>query len=638
MTYNLHELPRLNTAGKITVLTAIAGFSVFLLVFLLNVGSNEIQQLQAQSNATTTLTVLNTPPQWVSTTTEEFESSTTTPTNSGSDVSWIGRAVDSNGAPYFMIVCDTDVAPVASSATSTFNLGTKPPTCGAGARTWAVSTATLSGEQARAATTTTESFPPFAEVNDWYAWVCDDDPVNPRCNYATSTGLAATNSSPFHVNRRPTFTVFSDTSPADPGAVVNFYSTSTDPDSVGGEDTLVLHVCNEQDFGTGTSTTECGPGGFVASTSLPGPTSDASAVYTLPPIIQDQDYDAFGYILDEHGHLAINGVQGDNATITVNNVAPTVAGASIELNDGFDMEIDTPAALNYSSTSLGFTLEFITSDANSCDAVGGGNGDEVTDYIISVFRGTVGSSTCDGSALSYDPNNCYPSGVATTTWNLACTAATSSCAGPSTATMDWDCTFPLWHITDPTDAGSYYTDTDYWSAMVIPIDNDGATSTAFSTTTNDVDVVSFAAFDLFNFFIPYGSLEPGQDSGIFTASTTILATGNTGVDQNLSGASMCGTYTTASTCPGSASSTIDANQQQYATSSVSYNDPLAYALSSTSVAQLELNVPKSTSTTVAARRPIYWGINVPGSITLAGDYTGENLFQVVQAEAVDWLP
>ena len=49
------------TAGKISVLAAVAGLAVFLLAFMVDVGQQEFQRVSAQT-ATTSLTVLNTPP------------------------------------------------------------------------------------------------------------------------------------------------------------------------------------------------------------------------------------------------------------------------------------------------------------------------------------------------------------------------------------------------------------------------------------------------------------------------------------------------------------------------------------------------------------------------------------------------
>lgn len=630
MTYNNQELPRyVETAGKITVLTALTGVLIFAFIFILNIGKTELQKAEAQSGtATTTLTVLNTPPVWTvgQEGREELESSTSTPTNSGNQVSWIGRATDANNAPYFLIICSTSATPTAQQSTST--LGTVPPICAAGTR-WAVSTSTVSGQQARAATTTTETAP-FAESNAWWAWVCDDDPVNPRCSTTSSQGTVATNSSPFNVNRRPVFTSFTNSGPTAPGGTILFYSTSSDPDVVDVNDFVYLTVCGSAGFST--TTLSC-TGVTVASTTAINVTTNATTSRVLPAIIQDaNNYAAFPYIHDTHGHVATGGAQGVNVAYTVSNVAPTVAGGTLSLNGGSNITLTNPGG-----QTTGFTLSYVVADANSCDAVGGGNADEITGYVISVLRSGVGTSTCNGTAASYNANNCYPSGVATTTWNLACTASTTSCtAGGADDTMTVNCTFPLWFIADPTNGTT--TDTAFsaqtWTAGVSGIDNNNATG-SMATATTPVELQSLVAIGLLTNLIAYTQLEPGTNMPTLSASTTLRVLGNTGLNQLLGGDSMCGTYSPSTPCPVSASSTIPQSEQRYATSAVAYGS--GTTLQPTSTPGTLLNqIPKPTSTSTPSTGQTFWGIAVPGAITLAGSYTGQNTFTGAVSSPLTW--
>ncbi len=617
MSYNVDNLPQfVNTAGKITILTAVVGLAVFVLAFLFNAGTNELMKAEATSTASTTLTVLNTPPQWDIFAFEETESSTSSPTNSGRQIAWVGTASDSNAQPYFLIVCSSSATPTARANNT--------PYCNATSSLWAVSASTTSGTQARAATTTTE-VAPYAELNDWYAWVCDYDTVNPRCNNVASQGISATNSSPFHVNRRPVFTDFYNNSPANPGASFTFFSTSSDPDSTGGDDVIRLHVCNENDFSTTTSM--CGAGGYIASTS-PAVTDDATAVYTLPPVIQDQLYDAYGFIVDQHGHVAIGSIQGSNEPFEVANVAPTVTADSININGGLDISLTNPAG-----QTTGYALEFVTSDANSC--INYLSNPEVDDVIVSLLRSDIGSTTCNGTAGAYNPNNCYPSGVGTSTWNLSCVSATSTtCGGATDPTVEWNCTFPLWFLTDPTDAGSQFA-TASWTASIAAIDDNNATgSFAVGTSSTWIDVLTFPALDLLTDEITYGALEPGQPAGPLVATTTIASVGNAGLDQDVEGESMCTTFGISTPCPVSATSTVPDSSQRFSTSSVAYSSGLT--LSSTTPFELEINVLKSTSTSLFAQGITYWGIQVPGTVTLAGSYTGLNTFYAVVSEPDEW--
>ncbi|MCA9357674.1 hypothetical protein KC902_00245 [Candidatus Kaiserbacteria bacterium] len=627
MSYNREELPRyVRTAGKITIVTALAGLLVFMVAFMFDVGTQEFNRVSAQT-ATTTLTVLNTPPQFTLNAHEQTESSTSTPTNSGDQIVWNAIGEDSNGAPYFLLICSTNASPTANQAADAGSLGTAPPDCGVGATQWAVSTSTTSGAVATAATTTTEAAP-FAEIQEWYAWVCDDDPFNPRCNNIPVQGYSATNSSPFNVNSRPVLTDFGNDGPADPGATLVFHSTSSDPDVVGGEDAIYLVVCSSNTDYNATLNT-C-PNDFIASTTITI-LSDASATYTLPAIIRDDTYAAYGYIVDEHGHEAT--ANPLNQDFDVNNVAPVVLSGDIDLNGGSDITLTIPAG-ETPSTTLDFTIR----DANSC-LTAASTTDEIASFTVSIFRSGVGTTTCDGSAGSYDPNNCYPSGVPTATWNLSCTA-TTTCASPLQDYMDYTCEFPLWFIADPTDSGPETPAAlaaQNWSAGVSGTDDDGLTG-PMSTTSNPVELNSFTAIDIESAQIAYGSIEPGSDSGTLSATSSALNVGNTGLDQEVRGDSMCGTYSPSTPCSNSATSTIPDDQQKFASTSLSYASGLAFALSSTTNQEVELNIPKTTGTSSASWEQdyTYWGIAVPVAITLAGNYQGLNTFTAKTAEAIDW--
>ena len=623
MTYNKQNLPRyVETAGKITILTALTGILIFAFVFILNIGKTEFSKADAATGtATTSVTVLNTPPQWVVgyEAREEVPSSTSTPTNSGNSVSWVATATDANAANYYLIVCSTSATPTPASLAA--------PTCSAGI-TWGVSTSTVSGQESRTSTTTLEA---FSESNAWYAWVCDND-ASSRCNVAsTSQGSNATNSSPFYVNHRPVFTVFANNGPVDPGANLIFYSTSSDADTVTTADTVFMIVCGSSSYST--STNQCANGDTVASSTPIGPLTNASTSRVLASILQDTNYNAFPYIYDVHGHSATGSAQGINIPFTVRNVAPTVANGTISLNSGSNITLTQEAG-----QTTGFPLSFIVADANSCDAVGGGNADEITSYVVSVFRSGLGTSTCNGSAASYNNNSCYPSGVATTTWNLVCTASTTSCtAGGQDDTQMFNCTFPLWFTSDPTDGVA--TDTPFyaqnWSAGVAGVDNNNATG-SMATTSSPVELLSYVAISLQTNLIAYTQLEPGFNMPNLTATTSLRAVGNTGINQILSGDSMCGTYTLSNPCRVSATSTIPQDQQRYATSAVAFASGAQLLATSTGGATLDIRILKPTSTSTPSAGTTYWGIAVPGTISLAGSYTGQNTFMAARSATNTW--
>jgi hypothetical protein len=628
MTYHHEELPRyMRTAGKITIITALAGLLVFLFAFVFDVGTKEFSKVSAQT-ATTTLTVLNTPPAFTLEPYEVIGSSTSTPTNSGNVIQWSAIGTDSNGAPYFLLVCSNNATPTANAASGPTTLGSAAPNCHASAVQWGVSTSTTSGNPATVSTTTSETGQfSTSSPNVWYAWVCDDDPFNPRCNNVPSQGLYATSSSPFHVNSRPVLTGLWNNGPKAPGDNITFYSTSSDPDLLGGDQQIYLVVCGTNtDYNTTTNTCD---NNFIASTTL-NMTDNATATKTLAAILRDDTYAAYGYIVDQYGHEA--SANPINSDFDVSNVAPTVLGGDIDLNGGIDLALSVPGG-----ETTGFTLDFRIRDANSC--LTAASSSEITAYTLSVFRSSYGTTTCTGAAGTYDPNYCYPSGLATTTWNLSCTA-TTTCASPLQDYMDYTCTFPLWFLADPTDNGVNTPaafEVDNWSAGIYSTDDD-TLSGVMSTTSIPVELTSFSAIDIIDAQIVYGGIEPGDDSGTLSATSTALNVGNTGLDQDVRGESMCGTFSVSNECQPSATSTIPEDEQQFASTSLAYGSPLALSLSSTTYQEVELDVAKTTSTSTVGwqQGTTYWGIAVPISITLAGNYQGLNTFMARTAEAVDW--
>ena len=190
--------------------------------------------------------------------------------------------------------------------------------------------------------------------------------------------------------------------------------------------------------------------------------------------------------------------------------------------------------------------------------------------------------------------------------------------------MVWNCTFPLWYVANPTDRGPF--DLDEWFASIGGIDDDSAIGSS-TKSEYGVDVNSASYMELLTASIVFGELEPGEKNETLTATTTIRSVGNTGLDQNFSGHSMCGTFSLSTLCPSSASSTIPENKQVFASSSVAYAS--GFPLSSTTPYFFDLNIAKPTSTTTPTSGVVYWGIDVPIDITLAGAYTGLNTFSLV---------
>lgn len=596
--------------GKVTIATLLSLVGVFLLALVVGVGGGgHPQTVEATSTATTTVTVLNTPPLWTVDAEESPESSTSTPTNSGDAVTWVATGTDSNGEDYYLLICK-------SSSTPTGNPSAAPDCGGGGSDQWAVSIATASGAQASASYTTDET---DVEVNEWFAYICDGNAGSPECNLSYRNGGDAATGTPFHVNHRPTFTVFADDSPTDPDDLTIWTTTADDPDSTGGDDTIKLFVCKENDF-TGS---DCGSGGTWATSSFV--TSNPSATATMTAPLPDGTYTAYGFVIDEHGHATTTGAQGTDSTLEVANVAPTISTTSIALLDVGSSSEPLTLTVEEGETTH-FVVQFTVEDDNSCETLVGG--DEISDADVNVFRSGVGGTYGQGCDVSgeYNANSCYADGSPLFTP----TCYQLGCAGTTTVQATWECHFPLWYIADPTDVGSPDAG-ENWLASLRATDDDAATG-EWSTDDDGEELEQFLSYRATGSPIAYGAYQPGFDSGTIFATTTLFVTGNTGLDENLSGDAMCITYPT---CNNQAVDTIFVGFQEYATSS----DSIAYGSGfdlSTTTTQVEINIPATTATATPSEDDTYWGIAVPGSITLAGDYVGRNYIDGVVAESVDW--
>lgn len=606
-----------DTSGVATLFVIIIGFVMLMTGILFNLPLGSLPDAQADI-ATTSVTVLNTPPNWTVDAAEAVASASTSPTNAGDAVTWNATATDSNGEDYFFLVCKTSDAPTANADA--------PPTCGGGASNqWAVSATTTSGTQATASYTTLDS---DAENNAWFGWICDFNTTTPRCNttYKNGDAVGQATATPFAVNHRPTFTFFYDDSPTLPGATTTFTATSSDTDTfnpVGSDDTVQLFVCRLNDF-TGSA---CGAGGTICSSTASSSDPSCEAFISIPT--QDEATTSFGFIIDNHGFAASGGAQGTDSVHTIANATPSINVSDISLldTDGVgNLTLTTP-----NGQTTGFTVQATVSDNNGCQNAAGGN--EISSIEINVYRSSIGSASCR-VAGDYNANNCYPEAVGTVMWDTSSTTQyAGTCTGFSDSSAVWATSFPLWFIADPTDAGSQFP-SDNWLASVRAVDDNFATSSWIDGSTGN-ELTQFLAFAVSTSSIPYGSLEPGQNTGTLNATTTISAHGNVGLDENLDGSDMCTTFLSPNCAGGDSTNTIFVNNQQYATTTTSVPYGSGTSLSGTPT-EFELNVPKSTSTTTPATKDTVWGIAVPSTITLAGNYTGTTTITAVVGESVDW--
>lgn len=599
-----------NRAGKITVTTGF--FTLLAIIIISTVGV--VSSTADAKNATSTVKVLNTPPQYGGNIQEIIPSTTSTPTLFGTDISFSVSARDSSNNGMYLLICKTNAAPTASSSTA--------PSCNGGATNLiAVSDAPLVGSypanSTLYATTTTPINDTVNEVQAWYGFLCDNDIGSPRCSVVNSGTAGADNASPYYINHPHNFSSITQNGPTAPGGTMIFTSTVSEVmhvDTVGPADTIKLFVCKEQDF----DGTACGAGGTWASSTAPV-ASNATASLTFQIPYQDGMYSGYAYIVDSHNAPAVGTSQALALNFNVSNVAPLVTASTITFTPS-TLVVTNPIGL-----TTGYAMSFTTTDDNSC--VTSASEPEMRTVRVQIGRNSLFGTSCKATD-PFNSNNCYNSDVATSTWNLVCTQNPASCSGSNDPSVTWDCTFPLWSNADPTDAGTPWTG-DNWNARVSVSDDNSLSGT--STIDNPVRyavVQSYPYIELGSNTIDFGEFEPGQappDLGTGAAGSIlgVQSQGNTAFDLNMQTSDMCPDYNNG--CTGNENTnTIFGSRQHYASTTYPYWSPFAATGSTSSLQAFEINVKKPTATGTPSSRNIHWGILVPDTITTSGDYKGVN--------------
>lgn len=594
--------------GKVSILATFVGVAILAIgVF----GELPHGPVAFANTASTSVTVLNTPPQWDVTmyAQEAPASASSSPTNAGSNVTWIASSTDSSNDNYYLLICTNFASP-------TPNNGAAPSCNGGGGNQIAISASTISGTQATAVRTTTSG---DAEINYWFSYLCDGNATGAACNPLAwngfGNGSSTPNGSPYLVNHRPTFSVFTNNAPQNPGATITWNTTASDADTYGGtnSDTVRLFVCKLADF-TGTS---CGVGGTWASSTYVA--SNPTVNYVLPNPSLRGTSSAFGYVIDNHGFFGalVGGTgsqQASNTPVVVNNMAPSISSSSISLLNATDTNSLILTTLGGETPNM--RALFTVSDQNSCVTLASTS--EIVSTRIDLHRSGVASTSCaiDGD---YNPNSCYPGTLPLSTWNVSCTASTTSCFGDGDSDVVWNCTFPMWYLSDATDVGSQFA-AQNWIITAQAADGAGASSTRVDGATG-TELFQFLGYDLSTTTIAYGGLQPGNSADLTSGTGVgLLAIGNVGLDETLYGTDMCPTYPT---CTGNATSTIFVNNQKYASSTMAYSAATS-TLAYNPGALFALHVPKTISRAATSTRTTYWGILVPGAITLSGNYVGTN--------------
>jgi len=556
---------------------------VFLILAILITGGSIKKLIVRADNATTGVTVGNTVPAFNNgyESHEDPASDATTPTDVGDAVTFKGTATDANGDQWKLLICAT--------------AGTTGVTC----------TGTVICNTAVAVNSNTEASCTYtalvgdAQSKDWYGYACDSVGCSGESHKVDSSGP------PFKVNHSPAFSVYADNGPKGPVTTITWTTTASDPDDDTAQDTVSLYVCKAADF-TGSV---CGGGGTWCFDT--GKASNPTCGTTTPR--PDGDYTAYGYVIDSHGFASVDTTQGTNSSPTVSNSSPSITESSILFTNGND---STPLALTVEQDqTTGFKVTFTVTDGNSCLKKGGGN--EIASAFINVRMSQKAQTACDATE-EYDANDCYPDAYAT--WNPSC-SQTGSCGGDTDTDIEWTCTFPLQYHADPTVTGTPKA-AYKWISAVQATDDNSATTGLVDGNTYAPAMDKFMSYDLNTASISYGTVAPNNDSSQQT--TIVEATGNVGLDENLSGGIAAGKGMCVTDYPTCSGSYINTEQQKYnLTTGLGWEGAGATALAY-SPAESELNCAKTTVTGTPATKDTYWYLRVPLGQAV-GSYTGSNI-------------
>lgn len=544
-------------------------------IFSLGIVLNKFGEKSHADDVGTSVNVSNTAPNFTVDPAENPASVSTSPTNAGSDVTFQATANDDNGDQYYLAICK-------GTGITAGNDG--PPTCTAG--NWCISSATNDDSQASCSYTTQSG---DSESNAWHAYVCDKLASGASCSSASQG--SGDSGSPFAVNHRPGFSAISNNTPQDPGSDITWTTTASDTDTDGTSDTVKLVVCKT----AGISADDCDGGAsdrWCASSLV---ASDPTCSYTLPVPTVDQSYDAYVYVVDNHNFESGSANQGTNESYTANNVAPVVSG--ITLNSGSDISLTE-------NTTTSVTMGATVTDNNACT--------DIATVEDNLYRSGIGSTSCDNNAEDND-NNCYA--------QISCSipgGAANPCDGDTDTSAEYECTVSVQYHADPTDTNTTYS-AENWLTTVNASDealnhNPGIAS--------GVEMLSLVGYDVTS-SIDFGSLNAGDSNDPLDKITTITATGNVGLDEELSGTDLTDGGT----------GTIGVGNMEYALSSST-----AYGAGTdltTSPAEAELNCLKTTDSASAETKNTWWGLFIPTD-TIAGSYTGTNTITAVKGEYAAW--
>jgi len=494
-------------------------------------------------------------------------SASTSPTEEGADVTFKATASDSENHQYYLAICKS--AGIAAGIDA-------PPTCTGGA--WCVSGAQTSGAEASCATTTNAS----AEVNAWYAYVCDKvlGYGQAKCSAVSQGAGDPAYDSPFVVNRRPQFTAVTTTvDNQDPDENFLISAAVTDNDTEGGADTLRLFVCTTNSiisYAAG-----CADETLCSEMSTTSPNAACSFATSSPALPGTYDYYAF--VFDSHGLAAAPASRA--GTYTVNNTMPVLGALS--LNNGNHLTLN----IRPLTTSVQ-TINTSVSDLNGCHTL--------QSAIAAVYI-TATSSSC-----VQDANECYQIN--------AVDCVKSDCDGADDLIATFTCTAEIQYFAKPTAASSGNPWSAYkWTSYLQVFDG----ANYQSTTSNEVEFNVSIALSLQEDTIDFGdSIFAGNNTGNQNSTSTIVNAGNSPIDTYIRGLDLSGE---------NYGGYITVDQIKW--DQTNFNYELGIKMLADSDQYVDLAAPRPISTSTDVMDEIYWGIGIPPTC-YPDIYLGENIFTV----------
>jgi hypothetical protein len=279
----------------------------------------------------------------------------------------------------------------------------------------------------------------------------------------------------------------------------------------------------------------------------------------------------------------------DHVAQTVILHAPTITNVS--LNNGRDI------ALVEGTTTTVYATSTVTDLNGYADMIAA---------TSTIYR----SSVSLGASCANNQSNCYQIPASQCTF--------SNCSGTQ---CTLSCRADIQYFADATDASSTNA-TSTWLTTLAVQDSTGLRDTQ-TIGGSGVELLTLYGFEINTPGLNFGTTTPGSDTGTFNAVSTVVNTGNSPIDIQLSGDPLT-----------SGANSILVGQQKYATSTFTYAGcALCQVLTAPSIPKsIGVNIPKTTSTTTSQSSNVYFGIGVPNgtpSSVPGTPYQGINYFTAV---------